>query len=296
MKLGLGTVQFGMDYGISDQNSKTPLSEIKAILQVAQENGISVIDTAQSYGDSEHVLGEVLANQNSFRIITKTPVYKKKRISSIEAKNIKNTFYDSLKKLRQSRIAGLLIHNADDLLTEGGDILFYAMQELKEDKLVEKIGASVYSGEQIDSLLERYIFDLIQVPINVLDQRLVHSGHLMKLKKHGIEIHARSVFLQGLLIMEPISLPLFFDPIRPFLYRYWQFLLSQTLTPIEGAIGFVKQIPEIDCIIIGVNNLEQLKINLNSFAKLYNDSLFKNLKAFSLNDPKYLNPSLWRLN
>lgn len=296
MKLGLGTVQFGMDYGISNPNGKTPSGEINAILRVAQENGISVIDTAHAYGDSELVLGEVLANQNSFRIITKTPVYKKKKIDSRDAEDMKVSFYNSLKKLRQSKLAGLLIHNADDLLTDGGDILFYAMQELKEDKLVDKIGASVYSGEQIDYLLERYDFDLIQVPVNVLDQRLIYSGHLVKLKRQGIEIHARSVFLQGLLIMSSATLSSFFNPIKPLLCRYWEFLRSQTLTPIEGAIGFIKQIPEIDCIIIGMNNVEQLKNNLKSFTRPYHDSLFKDLKAFSLNDPKYLNPSLWRLN
>ncbi|MEP9411508.1 MAG: aldo/keto reductase [Candidatus Brocadia sp.] len=296
MKLGLGTVQFGTDYGISNLNGKTPPGEIKAILQVAQENGISVIDTAHSYGDSEHILGEVLANQNSFRIITKTPVYKKKKIGSRDAENMKVSFHNSLKKLRQSKLAGLLIHNAEDLLTNGGDILFYAMQELKKDKLVEKIGASVYSGEQIDCLLERYDFDLIQVPVNVLDQRLIYNGYLTKLKGQGIEIHARSVFLQGLLLMSPASLPSFFNPIKPLLCGYYEFLRSQTLTPIEGAIGFIKQIPEVDCIIIGVNDVEQLKSNLKSFTRLYHDSLFKDFKTFSLDNPKYLNPSLWRLN
>lgn len=296
MNLGLGTVQFGMDYGISNPHGKTPPGEIKAILQVAQENGISVIDTAHSYGNSESVLGTVLANQNDFQIITKTPVYKKKRISSIDAENVKIAFYDSLKNLRRSKLAGLLIHSADDLLTDGGDNLFYAMQELKKDELVEKIGATVYSSDQIDCLLERYPFDLIQVPVNVIDQRLIYSGDLTKLKGQGIEIHARSVFLQGLLLMSPASLSSFFDPIKPLLYKYWEFLQLQTLTPIEGAIGFIKQIPEIDCIIIGVNNAEQLKSNLKGFARSYPDSLVKDFKAFYLNDPKYLNPSLWKLN
>lgn len=296
MKLGLGTVQFGMNYGISNQYGKTSVAEIKAILQLAQESGISVIDTAHSYGDSESVLGKLLSNQSNFQIITKTPVYKKERIDSSDANNLKVVFFESVKNLRQSKLYGLLVHNADNLLMKGGEILFNAMRELKENKLIEKIGVSVYSGDQIDHLLEKYTFDLIQVPINVFDQRLINNGSLVKLKEQGIEIHARSIFLQGLLLMDLESLNPFFDQIKPSLINYKEYLHSQGLTAIEGAISFIKQISEIDCVIIGVNDSEQLKINIKSFNKSYNNFSFEDFKEFSLKEPTYLNPSLWRLN
>ncbi|MCP4370274.1 MAG: aryl-alcohol dehydrogenase [Deltaproteobacteria bacterium] len=295
MKLGLGTVQFGNGYGISNQNGKTPLSEVESILQFANENEISVIDTASLYGDSESVLGMMLPQQHNFRIITKTPFFKKSRISSFDANNLKETFYKSLNRLRQSKVAGLLIHNADDLLTEGGELLFSALQELKQEGFIGKIGVTVYTREQIDGLLESYIIDLMQVPINVLDQNLINNGQLVRLKKKNIEIHARSVFLQGLLLMNPASIHSFFDPIKPILCKYQNFLISHSLTPVECALAFVKGISEIDFVIIGVNNLEQLKINLSSFNKKYDNYILDEFKAFSINNPEFLNPSLWRL-
>ena len=210
---------------------------------------------------------------------------------------METAFGESLKKLKKSKVTGLLIHNADDLLADGGEMLFIAMQNLKKNGLIDKIGVSVYSGDQIDGLLKRYVFDIIQVPINVLEQRLILSGHLARLKEYGVEIHARSVFLQGLLLMEPASLHTFFDPIKPLLYKYRDFLSANGLTDIQGALGFVKQIQEIDHIIIGLNNLEQLKVNINSFAEFYSDhSISDRFKGFSLNNPIYLNPGLWRVN
>ncbi len=296
MQIALGTAQFGMDYGISSQK-KTSLDEVKVILKFAQDNGVAVLDTACAYGESESVLGTVLREDKHFQIITKTPLYQKDKINLKDAITLKTTFFESLKKLRKSKLTGLLVHNANDLLTDGGENLFYVMQDLKNDGYVEKIGVSVYSGDQIDGLLKRYAFDIIQAPINVLDRRLILSGHLAKLKEKGVEIHARSVFLQGLLLMEPSLLYSFFDPIKPLLYKYRDFLFANGLTDIEGALGFVKQIEEIDYIIIGVNNLEQLKININSFAKFYCDnSISDRFKGFSLNNPLYLNPGLWRVN
>lgn len=294
MKLGLGTVQFGMDYGISNSDGRTSLNEVKVILQFAQERGIDVIDTAYSYGDSESVLGSVLSGQHPFRIITKTPVYQTEKISSADAEHLKTSFNSSLKRLRQSKLAGLLIHNADNLLTDGGEVLFNAMEELKQAGVVDKIGVSVYSGEQIDLIIKKYAFDLIQVPVNVLDQRLIHNGQLKMLKSKGIEIHARSVFLQGLLLMEPASLQSFFAPLKPLLYKYREFLSLHGLTPIEGAIGFIKKVYEINCLIIGVNNLKQFKLNINSFKKKYKASLFDSFKRFSTDNLIYLNPASWK--
>lgn len=296
MKLGLGTVQFGMDYGISNQHGKIPFEEVKAILKFAQETGVDVIDTAYLYGESESVLGRALSNQHGFRLITKTPFFKRKRIFVDDANIIKDTFYESLRKLGQSKIAGLLTHHADDAINDKDKFLYASMLELKDKGLVEKIGFSVYTGEQIDHLLERYDFDLIQLPVNVLDQRLINNGYLSRLKEKDIEIHARTVFLQGLLLIDPEQLHSFFNPIKPLLFKYRQFLNSHGLSPIEGSLGFVKIIPEIDYVIIGVNNLEQLKDSLQYFNRTYNDSLFSTFKEFSINDLNYLNPYLWKIN
>lgn len=295
MKIGIGAVQFGLDYGISNQAGKTPVQEVNNILQIAQKAEIEVIDTAPAYGDSESVLGHTLTSQHLFRIITKTPIFHKKKIVYDDAKILKNTFCCSLKKLNQSKIAGLLIHNADDLLLEGGKLLFDTMQTIKQEGGVQKIGVSVYIQEQIKKVLEMYDIDLIQLPVNLLDQRLIQSGYLKELKKRNIEIHARSVFLQGILLMPPESLHPFFDPIKPLLNSYREFLQNRGLTPLEGALGFIKEVTEIDVVILGINHAKQLRQNLSCFNKTYNLSLDE-FTPFSLSANKYLNPSLWELD
>jgi aryl-alcohol dehydrogenase-like predicted oxidoreductase len=285
-----------MDYGISNKGGKTLPEKVRKILRYAHENDVDTIDTASTYGESEALLGQSLWEKHSFRLITKTPVYKKRTIGPGDADNLIDFFQVSLKKLRQTAIDGLLAHNAEDLLAEDGEVLFTAMQQIKREGLVKKIGVSVYTGEQIDLLLNRYSFDIIQLPVNVLDKRLIYSGHLGALKARGIEVHARSIFLQGLLLMNPDTLDPFFNPVKPLLRRYHSFLSDNDLAPVEGALCFVKYIPEIDYVIIGVNSLEQLKVNLDILHGTYDYRLLDGFKAFSLNDSTYLNPSLWRLH
>ncbi len=297
MKLGIGTAQFGLDYGISNTSGKTSLKEVQSILKIATENGVDVLDTANFYGDSESAIGSCLHEQNRFRIITKTPVLKENRYSSDDGIIIKKAFYESLKRLKLSSVAGLLIQDAYNVLAEGGEFLYEGILELKYKGLVEKIGFSVYNGEQIDKLLDLYDFELIQVPVNVLDQRLIKGGELKKLKNKDIEIHARSIFLQGLLLMEPDNLHSFFDPIKPVINKYRSFVISRGLTPVEGAINFVASVPEIDYIIVGVNTTELLKTNLDGFKSTLKDRIpLENFSMFSIEDSRYLNPKLWKLN
>jgi aryl-alcohol dehydrogenase-like predicted oxidoreductase len=297
LKLGIGTAQFGLDYGISNTSGQTSLKEVQSILRTATENGVDVLDTASFYGDSESVIGRCLPEQNRFRIITKTPPFKKNRYSADDGNIIKKAFCESLKKLRLSSVAGLLIHHADNVLAEGGEFLYGVMHELKSKGLVEKIGFSVCTKEQINQLLDLYDFELIQVPVNVLDQRFIKGGELKKLRNNGIEVHARSIFLQGLLLMEPDNLHSFFDPIKPVINKYKDFIISRGLTPVEGAINFVTSVPEIDYLIVGVNTAEQLKANLDGFkSTLKNRMTLESFSMFSLEDSRYIDPSLWKLN
>jgi aryl-alcohol dehydrogenase-like predicted oxidoreductase len=295
VKLGIGTAQFGMDYGISNPGGKTSPEEARAIISLARENGIDVIDTAHGYGDSEATLGMILPSDRPFRIITKTPGFPGRPIRLKDGETLKKAFENSLAKLRQEAVYGLLVHSADDLLSPGGHLLFAALQELKDNGLVNRIGASVYTGEQIDQILARYNIDLIELPINALDTRLIASGRLAALKQRAIEIHARSLFLQGLLLMEPEQVHSYFDPVKPVLRSYHSFLRTNGLTPVEGAFCFIKKIPEIDYVIIGVNSRKHLEVNLQAFGKKYDEKLFDRFNLFSLDEPRYLNPALWRV-
>jgi len=290
MKLGLGAVQMGLDYGISNKNGRTIDEEVVKILEVASRNNIRIIDTAAMYGTSEEALGKALSESHRFKIVTKTPRFTASAITSDDVQRLENSFFQSLHKMKRASIYGLLIHNADDLLTENAHLLFAKMSELKQKGLVEKIGVSVYTALQIDEIIEKFQIDIIQLPINVLDQRLLISGHLSKLKKSGVEIHARSAFLQGLLLMPSETLPPFFDAMKEHLKNYHRTIHQHGLTPVQAALGFLISIPDIDFIICGVNNNTQLKEICAEAVPV--ESI--DFSGFALNDESILNPSNWR--
>ncbi len=292
MKLGLGTVQFGLDYGISNKDGQTPESEVKNILSLALKQGLSVIDTASQYGNSEDIIGICLSNNHSFRIVTKTPSFNKKSLAEDDALILKETLFESLRKLGQKSLYGLLIHNADNLFSEKGAVLWETMQGLKDSGFVDKIGVSVYSPDQLDSVLCRFHVDLVQLPVNVLDQRMISAGYLKRLKELGIEIHSRSVFLQGLLLMDPATLPGYFSSVRQNLIQYHEFLRANRITPAKAAIAFVCGISEIDTVIVGVNNALQLR-ELCEFVCLDSEIPNKDFSSFAAYDEKIVNPTNW---
>lgn len=293
MKVALGTVQFGVNYGISNKAGKTSLAKVGAILAAAKSYGVSVIDTASLYGDSEAVLGQSLPPASGFKIVTKTPQFAKQTLDGSDAQHLEDTLRSSLAKLGTASVYGLLIHRADDLLLPGGDLLVERLLRLKQTGLVSKVGVSVYSGRQIDQMLERFPMDLIQLPINVLDQRLLQSGHLKKLKNAGVEIHARSAFLQGLLLMELQEIPGYFDSVRGRLESYQRFIKDHGLTPLQAAMGFVSGIPEIDQVVCGVNDARQLR-EICEAAQAKVD--FRAFADFAITDEAIVNPALWKFD
>jgi aryl-alcohol dehydrogenase-like predicted oxidoreductase len=293
LKIALGTVQFGVNYGISNKAGKTSQAEVGSILATARENGVSVIDTASLYGDSEAVLGRSLPADSGFKIVTKTPQFAKQTLDAADAQQLEDSLRASLAKLGTTSVYGLLIHRADDLLLPGGDLLVERLIGLKQAGLVSKVGVSVYTGRQIDQVLERFPMDLVQLPINVLDQRLLQSGHLQKLKNAGVEIHARSAFLQGLLLMELKDIPGYFDRVLGRLDSYHRFTKEQGLTPLQAALGFVSGIPEIDQVVCGVNDARQL-CEICEAVKVDVDS--KAFAEFAISEEAVVNPALWKLD
>jgi len=295
MKFGLGTAQFGLDYGVSNRDGQTPESEVSTILSLAAEQEISLIDTASQYGRSEEILGCCLPKNQSFRIVTKTPSFSKGMVNGEDALHLKGTFFSSVRKLGQKKIYGLLIHRADDLLSGGGHVLWQAMQELKDLGCVEKIGVSVYSPDQLEAVLRTIHPDLVQLPVNIFDQRMIRSGALRHLKDLNVEIHSRSVFLQGLLLMYPETLPAYFASVKQHMMKYSEFIKAHMLTQVEAALNFVGGIQEIDCIILGVNNAQQL---LELCVAARSGSLCKEVdyRVFAIEDEMIINPSKWRLS
>lgn len=294
MKIGLGTVQFGQNYGVSNKLGVTPEEEVRDILTLAWGHGIALLDTAVSYGASEEVIGRSIPPQATFRIVTKTPTFQKNIIEKEDAAILKDAFRSSLDKLRQSNLYGLLVHHALDLLKEGGQYLWEAMQELKEIGLVQKIGTSLYTPSELDHILRKYSPDIVQAPINVFDQRMIKGGYLQQLNKRGIETHSRSVFLQGLLLMAPEELPAHFNSIRNKLRQYREDLRKQDINPLEAALAFVCRQPEIDYVLVGINS----QAHLHDILRIVQDMELLRCIDFSMyavNEEVIINPSLWSL-
>ena len=278
MKLALGTVQFGLDYGVTNHDGQVAIDGVKSILDYAKYKGINTLDTASGYGNSEQVLGEV--GINNYQIITKT-ISLKNSVNGV----IKG-FFQSLDYLNVKQVDGLLIHNIDDAKEKQFSILFDRLNELKEEGLIKKIGFSTYMPEQVDFLLENFDFDLIQVPFNVFDTRLVEGGQLEALKKKSVEIHARSVFLQGVLLSFS-SLSDYFSTWDTQFERYQEMVREKELSLLEYALNFALNTQELDKILVGVDNVNQLTNIVNAFKSDID------LKAFKIDDINLLNPSLW---
>ena len=290
MKLGLGTVQFGLDYGIANRGGQTSSDEVARILQLAAAHGIRIVDTAALYGNSETVLGENLQQTSTFDIVTKTAQFTGAEATA-DAQQLEQVFHQSLVRLRRPAVYGLLVHQADHLTRPGGALLMDKMQELKARGLVRRIGVSVYSAAQIDRVLDNYAIDLIQVPINVFDQRLLHSGHLRRLQRGGIEVHARSAFLQGLLLMTPQSVPEHLSAARKPLESFHRQALERGLSPLQVALGFVAGLEEVDSVICGVNDHRQL---LELCSAVQTPVARGDWESFAIDDDLIVNPAEWR--
>ena len=202
-RLALGTVQFGLRYGIANTEGRVSENDAKSIIERARAAGMDTLDTAIAYGDSEERLGRIGVER--WKVITKLPPFPAHQ-TSVSAW-VDETVSASLRRLGITRLYGLLLHSPLQLLTNIGDELFRVLTGLKEKGLTQKIGISVYNPEQIESVLQKYGVDLVQAPFNVVDRRPQTSGSLAKLKGQGIEVHTRSAFLQGLLAMPPNQRP-----------------------------------------------------------------------------------------
>ena len=285
-KLGLGTAQFGLNYGIANSSGQPNLSEVRSILQFAHSKGIELIDTAAAYGSSEVAIGGS-GEADAFKIVTKIPKLTPNSLSVTESLNY------SCQKLKVERVYGLLFHHVDDLLGPHGKNLWKDALELKKSGLVTKIGASIYSPDQVDSLLTHFRPDLIQVPLNLFDQRLIHGGQLKKLKSFGVEIHVRSVFLQGVLLMDPKNLPDFLGDAAPPLKKLQARAEALGLSPLQFSLGFVLGLPEVDCVIVGVDGLVQFQQILDQIESLGTGIQIDRPIDFAVQSERVINPVLW---
>ncbi len=263
MKLALGTVQFGCDYGISNKNGQVKINEIEKILEYAQLKGIDTLDTAQGYGNSEEVLGQF--DLSKFKIITKI-------IGEINLET-------SLKKLHVNSIYGLMFHRENEINDKTWDIF----NNYKTQGLVQKIGISVYTPSVLSNIIDNYNIDIVQLPMNILDQRFVEL--LPKLKEKNIEVHTRSAFMQGLLLMETHEISEYFKEIKPILNT----LPKEKL---QSALQFVFNKKEVNKVVVGVTKKSELEEIVNVINK---KNLDVDYSKFSIQDERFVLPQNWRI-
>ena len=290
MKLAIGGAQFGMHYGVTNHAGQPKVSEVEKILVRAFSAGLAFIDTAPAYGSSEEIIGDSFA-ASKFEIITKTPPVGEQLGKG--NRFLTQQFMTSLAALKRENVFGLLFHNSDALLGKEGDELFDQARALRDLGLVRKIGVSVYTETQIQQVVDRFCVDIIQIPINVFDQRLLGSNILYDLRQAGIEIHARSVFLQGLLLASPAEIEKTLTPILPAIRKWRGALKELGLSPLSAALSFLKFNDTINRILIGVNSLDQLEEILAA----YDSALpLPNPDQYSVSDASLIDPRFWQQN
>lgn len=260
-RLALGTVQFGLDYGISNKNGRVPSSEIEKILAFCKDAGIDTIDTAQHYGESEKVLGEI--GISDYNVVTKVM-----GDFNLEV---------SLERLKLDRIYAVMLHREDEM----NDSSWKKLCDYKEQRIVERIGVSVYSPNVLKEIVLRYPIDIVQIPLNIVDQRFIDLMPFLKERK--IEVHSRSTFLQGLLLMD--SIPKYFEPISN--------VISNIPKPrLYHSVNFCKRVAGVSKNVFGITCLEELKEISNVYAmqeEAYDYSLY------AINDERFCNPSNWEV-
>jgi aryl-alcohol dehydrogenase-like predicted oxidoreductase len=241
MRLALGTAQFGLPYGIANHDGQVTRSAAKKMLQLAATSEVDMIQ--------------------GFKVITKLPALPD---GCAISDWVQEQVAASLSRLGVSTLHGLLLHRPQQLLGVDGNILYETMQGLKETGRVKKLGISIYAPSELDLLTPRYHFDLVQAPFNLVDRRLHTSGWLQRLKDAGIEIHTRSAFLQGLLLMPPSAIPEKFASWSDLFSRWHSWIAHDTALALQACLAYPLSFPEIDRVVVGAESLSQLDQIINA--------------------------------
>ena len=288
-KFALGSANFGLNYGLANISGKISANELAEILFFAQGAGIEVVDTAQAYGDSEARIGS-LCDDAQFNIVTKIGVGSEKEYLD---RNVISSVEQSCRRLNQSRLYGVMLHRPEVLLTSNGSTVVRQLQTLKEQGIISKVGISIYSPEILGAISKLFRLDIVQAPFNIFDQQILSSGWSDKLKERGVEIHTRSVFLQGLLLMQKPSLPTYFTKNWPDIFRSWySFLSNNKVDALVVALKFALKQDWIDKVVVGVDSVEQLR----ELVEVEKSSVSVNFPEIWSNNPKLIKPSKWDLS
>lgn len=287
-KLVIGSANFGQEYGLTNYSGKVSNAELEGILDLGHRAGIKIIDTAQAYGNSETRIGAFCSNPH-FDIVTKIGV-------NARADYIKDVVSElviqSCKKLKRKHLYAVLLHQPQILLGNYGEEIFRELLKLKDKNIISKIGISVYSPEILEPVSRQFKVDIVQVPFNVFDQQILLSGWSSRLKENGTEIHSRSVFLQGLLLMQKSNLhPYFWSNWSALFNDWYRYLEKNNVDALRVTLKVALQQEWIDKVVVGVDNAKQLR----ALIEIEKSSDLPELPKLWCNEPELINPSNWNL-
>ena len=292
-KFGLGTVQFGLDYGFTKRKSQ---DEVNSILQTAVDNDVTLIDTAREYGDSENKIGNFIENyKNNFVIATKLRLIDD--LGNLTYFTLKNNIYksveESLEELQLNKIPILQLHQTVEEIYKNDD--FWAViNQLKEDKLIDLFGVSVYELSETEFITKNFnnFVDFFQIPYNIFDRRF--DDIQKELDEHSIGLISRSTFLKGIIPCSVDEIPDCLLDIKPFKLKLQEISDEFECSVAELASIFVYYNNYINSTILGVNSPEELENNIKSIDKfdknLLDDIDFNMLR---INDDYLIDPRKW---
>jgi aryl-alcohol dehydrogenase-like predicted oxidoreductase len=278
-RLVIGSANFTKKYGAD--SIKINHKEKKKIINLAQKNGIYKIDTAKSYLVDKNIFKNI---DKKFRFFTK--VIPDSRWISLEY--CQKQLEDHFKIFNNHKVETLLFHDIKPLLIKNGSEIFKNLELLKKKKYFQKIGLSIYNTNYLDKIVSNYNFDVIQCPYNILDKRILTTGWFEKLKGLGIEIHIRSIFLQGLLVNKTVYNKNYFKNWKNFFFEWFKNLENNNITPIDYCLSDLLNY-DFDKIIIGINNSKNLKEIIN-FKTIDKNKMIN----FKISDTKLIDPRNWK--
>lgn len=282
-KLILGTVQFGLDYGINNSTGKPNIDEIQNILDFAKSSGIEILDTADAYGNASEIIGSYFKD--------KGPVFKVNTKFKGDNKSLAEQLKHSLSVLNLSQIDTYFFHSFEDF--KSNKAYLTELTARKESGLIRNIGLSVYDNHEFEEAINAKEIDVIQFPFNLLDN-LHQRGQLMKLaKSKGKQLQVRSVFLQGLFFKNADSLPSKLSPLKPYLLEVIKLSQDFNVEIEHLALNYALQQPEIDYVIFGVDNLEQLKRNIMFALKPVALEIIEPINQLIVKETELLYPKNW---
>jgi aryl-alcohol dehydrogenase-like predicted oxidoreductase len=263
----LGTVQLGMNYGIANTDGKPSEEKSFSILQAALDGGITALDTARAYGDSEQVIGRFL---KQYKGATPAIVTKIRKLEGSTPKELEKFVTDSietsLENLGVNKVDAVMLHGAQDPVIHGRACAD-AVKSLLDHGYTDQVGVSVYTAEDIEGMLPYDIFSVTQVPMSIFDQRLIAGGSIAKLKERNYTVFVRSVFLQGLFFLNPDEMtdPILLEHAAPKIRLLREIAAAEGLTVEQLAIAFMRDLPGVTSLVLGADTPEQVRANIAAF-------------------------------